>query len=206
MHEPDNSDAPGDEALDQLLADAWEHYVAGRPGQALERAEAAVSHATNNGQAWFMLALVHERDGNLLSADRAYARSAHAVIDPQAPPFRVDWRRFERSVERACERLPPQLRQALDDVELVLADYPPAPADDQLPLEPETLGLFQGAVRAELIDQAGPLPRISVYRRSHEHYTRSMREFDEEIARTVYHELGHYLGFDEADMERFGLD
>ena len=28
----------------------------------------------------------------------------------------------------------------------------------------------------------------------------------EEIARTLYHELGHYLGMDEDDLESIGLD
>ncbi len=72
--------------------------------------------------------------------------------------------------------------------------------------EPELLGLFAGSERGDLAEAGEPAvsPRIYLFRRAHEHQCSSRREFDAEVKQTLYHELGHYLGYDEEQLDELG--
>ena len=53
---------------------------------------------------------------------------------------------------------------------------------------------------------AGELPpRILLFRRNLERFAAGEGDLREQIAITLYHELGHYLGMDEDDLERVDL-
>ena len=49
-------------------------------------------------------------------------------------------------------------------------------------------------------------PRILLFQRNLERYARDEAELRREIARTLHHELAHYLGFGEEDMAELDLD
>ena len=102
--------------------------------------------------------------------------------------------------------LPVKLRNALEEVTLVLADYA-EPALLEGHDEPELLGLFDGVERAAQNESETPVvsPHIYVFRRAHEHATASRSEFDSEVRQTLWHELGHYLGYDEDGLMQLGL-
>jgi predicted Zn-dependent protease with MMP-like domain len=107
--------------------------------------------------------------------------------------------RFEDHVRRALDSLPPGLRRALDNVEIVV--------EDENPEDPDLFGLYEGTPLTERGDWAGALPdRISIYRLPLEESFPDPRELEDEIRITVLHELAHYFGIDEERLEELGYD
>ena len=64
----------------------------------------------------------------------------------------------------------------------------------------------QGARLALFVTGGGGLPpRIHLFQRNLERFAVDREELQEEIAVTLYHELGHYLGLDEEELEELDL-
>ena len=104
---------------------------------------------------------------------------------------------FEEHVERALASLPPELRQAVRNLELSVEDGHP---DD-----PDLFGLYEGVPLPERGDWAGSLPdRIRIFRRPLVESFPDPAELEEEIRITVLHELAHYFGLDENQLENLG--
>ena len=77
------------------------------------------------------------------------------------------------------------------------------------PLDPELLGLFVGTALPDRSFGTGGIdtpPQIILFKRNLERFARDDRELTDEIARTLHHELAHYLGFAEEDMVDLDLD
>ena len=53
--------------------------------------------------------------------------------------------------------------------------------------------------------QVPDLDRVILFRKNHEKICRDRNELIEQIQITVRHEMGHFMGLDEDDMERLGL-
>jgi predicted Zn-dependent protease with MMP-like domain len=106
---------------------------------------------------------------------------------------------FEDHVRRALDSLPPELRRALDNVEIVV--------EDEHPEDPDLFGLYEGTPLPERGDWAGSLPdRISIYRLPLEESFADPAELEKEIRITVLHELAHLFGLDEDRLEELGYD
>jgi len=73
---------------------------------------------------------------------------------------------------------------------------------------PDILGLFVGASELEMpSDSSGHMPRrIFLFQRNLERFAHSREELIEEIRVTLFHEIGHMLGFDEEGVASMGLD
>jgi predicted Zn-dependent protease with MMP-like domain len=104
---------------------------------------------------------------------------------------------FEEHVERALGSLPPQLRQAVRNLELSV--------EDEHPDDPDLFALYEGVPLPERGDWAGSLPdRIRIFRRPLVESFPDPAELEEEIRITVLHELAHYFGLDEDQLENLG--
>ena len=81
--------------------------------------------------------------------------------------------------------------------------------EDDPPFDPaDLLGLFVGVSRdrRSSLSPGGELPpRILLFKKNLERMALEVDELVEEIAVTLYHELGHFLGLDEEDLERIDL-
>ena len=90
---------------------------------------------------------------------------------------------------------------------VLVEDFPTVELVRDERLSPQTLGLFMGVPRTEalLTDQPLDLDRILLYKRNLEKICRDEEELIDQIQITVRHEVGHYLGLDEDDLERLGL-
>lgn len=110
---------------------------------------------------------------------------------------------FERLVEEALESLPPQFKELLDNVAVVVEEEPAG--DDLEALEDEDhelLGIYRGvALTHRTYDMLPMLPdQIAIFRGPILRVARNRREALHEIRDTVIHELGHYFGLHDDDM------
>ncbi len=102
-------------------------------------------------------------------------------------------------VEETLTGLPLEVRRAADEVPVF---FEPMPDEDDLAagVEADTLGLFdEGATDA-------PTPRIRLWLENLWDFSEEdMKVFRDEVRTTFLHELGHFLGWDEGDLEERGL-
>jgi predicted Zn-dependent protease with MMP-like domain len=105
--------------------------------------------------------------------------------------------RFEDHVERALASLPPDLKAAIENVEISV--------EDEHPDDPDLYGLYEGVPLPERGDWAGSLPdRIRIFRLPLVESFSDAAELEAEIRITVLHELAHYFGLDEDRLEELG--
>jgi len=112
---------------------------------------------------------------------------------------------FEDLVEEALEQIPEELREAIDNVVVMVEDEPSREDLESVGLDPEEdllFGLYHGSALPERgASYAGMLPdRIVIYRLPLLEACTSRRELLREIRATVVHEVGHYFGFGEEDL------
>ena len=108
---------------------------------------------------------------------------------------------FEAAVDRALESLPDWVVERVDNLHVLVEDRP-------TPEQGDVLGLYEGVSLLERsADYWGALPdRIIVFREPHLELGLSAEELEEEIRRTVLHELAHHLGIDDERLEELGWE
>ena len=113
----------------------------------------------------------------------------------------------EKVVAATQRRLPPDIREPALQVPVC---FEPRPNDDILSegWEPDILGLFVGPSHSAGPGAAEPLPaQILLFLDNLWDYAEGDEEiYRDEVRITYLHELGHYLGWDESDLEARGLD
>jgi predicted Zn-dependent protease with MMP-like domain len=130
---------------------------------------------------------------------------------PTSQPDRDHWPRLQTlaqtEVRATVTALPKKLRAAARAVPVIFEPRPDAAALAD-GTEPDTLGLFLGGERAESDAGYEPLPpHIVLYLENLWEFADGDEEiFCEEVHLTLMHELGHYLGLDEMDLEERGLE
>ena len=107
---------------------------------------------------------------------------------------------MRRYVARALAALPPQFREAADNV-LVVVESTPRKADLEGkrddPDEP-LIGIYRGVPLAERAGYQMVTPdQIAIFRKPLLRVCRSRRRLYDEIELTVLHEFGHFLGLPE---------
>ncbi|MCR9247817.1 MAG: metallopeptidase family protein [bacterium] len=153
-----------------------------------------------------------ERHGKLEAAESCFTR-AHEQSPAKHPlPVRLSREEFDREVSRAANRLPRQFRQALDRVAVVIENIPEdslLDGPDREELAPDMLGLFDGTPLPETSGLGGDdwkPNRIFLFQRNLERVALDREDLADQIRITLWHELGHYLGFEEEDMGDLGLE
>jgi predicted Zn-dependent protease with MMP-like domain len=127
-------------------------------------------------------------------------------------PTRLTADAFERQLSAAREALHEPFKRHLDGLDVIVDDLPADELllDSEPPLDPEQLlGMFVGVPLDEQssFSLGGELPpQIFLFKRNLERYVSGPEELAEQIRVTLYHELGHYLGMDEEDLEGVGYD
>ena len=115
----------------------------------------------------------------------------------------MDRGQFERLVRRALGDIPAELRVHLENVDVLVEDWP---SRDQLlgtGLEEDELllGLYEGVPLTEREDYGMVLPdRIILFQRALESVTSSNEELIKEVRDTVIHEVAHHFGIDDARL------
>ena len=113
---------------------------------------------------------------------------------------------FCELVERALEGLPPELAELLDNVAIVVDDWP----DYSTPLvsgkpNDAPYGLYEGVPLSERgAGYYGFLPdKITIFRGPLERDFPS-EDLEDQVRVTVVHEIAHHFGFDEDRLEELG--
>jgi predicted Zn-dependent protease with MMP-like domain len=125
-------------------------------------------------------------------------------------------KQFDQLVADAVASLPPKYRSLLDNVAVLVEDFPPAQGPPEEVAEDEDLlmGEFIGVPRTgrALWDMPPEPARVVLYQKNIEAYAKDCAEDDpsgpsveeilrEEIRLTVLHELGHFFGMEEDQLE-----
>ena len=121
--------------------------------------------------------------------------------------IRISRRKFVRLVRRSYLQIPPAIRQSLRNVDVVVEEWPGQEELAALPGEGTLLGLYTGVPlvhREGGLEGPGLPDLIVIYRRPILRSCSSRAEAEEEIRKTLWHEVGHYLGMTEDDLHRLG--
>jgi predicted Zn-dependent protease with MMP-like domain len=112
--------------------------------------------------------------------------------------------RFRRLVQRAIRGLPPEARDHLSNLELVI-EREPSPADLE-GVEPggSLFGLYVGVPLIDRADYHMTLPdRIVIFQGPLERAFHP-RDIPEQVRITVLHEIAHHFGIDDERLHQLG--
>ena len=112
---------------------------------------------------------------------------------------KLSHKEFEHLVEKALNALPEEFQRYLENVAVVIADEPP---DDM----PDVMGLYEGVPLVERSIDDTILPDcITLYKGPIERACHTHAEIEDEVGITVLHEIGHFFGLDEGQLEHLEL-
>ena len=116
---------------------------------------------------------------------------------------------FRKEVARVIDRLPRRFREQLHNIEFVVEDRPSNELLRAEGLDPrhDTLyGIYQGVPLPDRSSLDPPLlpDKITIFAEPLQEDFPDLDELREEIRLTVLHEIAHYFGMDEEDIEDLG--
>ncbi len=117
---------------------------------------------------------------------------------------------FEHLVAETFERLPEKFRGAIENVAVVVEDYPDRETIQKMRLRSkyDLLGLYQGVPLTQRGSWYGMTPvvpdRISLYQQNIESVSRSPEELRDKVYEVLVHEIGHYFGMNEEEIRAAG--
>jgi predicted Zn-dependent protease with MMP-like domain len=119
----------------------------------------------------------------------------------------MDRERFENLVARAVEELPEEFQERLENIDVVVDDYPSPYQIRNSRLEKgyALLGLYEGVPLTERNSNYGLVPpdKITIFQGSIESECQSHDEMDikDEIRKVVLHEIAHHFGIGDARLK-----
>lgn len=123
-------------------------------------------------------------------------------------PIDIDPDSFDRMVQRAIASLPEKFRTAFEVVRVEVRDRPTSGQLASVGLDESELllGLYEGVplIERSINDAPRPPDVIFLFREDLEDACDEVRQLEGEVRVTLLHELGHYFGFDEDELERLG--
>jgi len=112
---------------------------------------------------------------------------------------------FEKYVAEALASIPQRFRKAMQNIAIVVEDEPSRELLAEMDIEPPDtlLGLYQGTPLTERHWGYGnTLPdRVLIFQGPHERSAEDEDDLLDAIAETLIHEIGHYFGLSEEEIE-----
>jgi predicted Zn-dependent protease with MMP-like domain/Flp pilus assembly protein TadD len=182
-------------------------FELGRFDEARRALDQAVAMDPESAHALYHLGLVLERSEEAPDPGPAFAK-ANALDPGHYPlPVEVSEADFRSAVDEALANLPRSIREYVENVPVLVEDFPESSLVRHENVSPQVLGLFLGVPRTEASVTAQPshVDRVLIFKKNLEKVCRDRDELIEQIQVTVRHEIGHYLGLDEDDLDRLGL-
>ena len=122
--------------------------------------------------------------------------------------MQVSRERFEDLVRDAISSLPEKFLSKMGNVSIIVADRPTPEQMQENNLGPhDTLyGLYEGVSLTERGSYVPPLPDvITIFQEPIERSAGTDVELDDQVRSTVIHEIAHYFGFSDPELEKLGL-
>jgi predicted Zn-dependent protease with MMP-like domain len=118
--------------------------------------------------------------------------------------------RFERLVLRAIEALPEEFHHRMENIDVMVADWPTKHqlASVGLKRGHTLLGLYEGVPLTRRSSHYGLVPPdiITIFQKPIETKCRHDDEITAEIQRVVQHEIAHHFGIGDARLEQIEND
>ena len=115
---------------------------------------------------------------------------------------------FEKLVVEALDDLPDFFRQKLQNIEVVVSDWPTPVEQQAVGLRPGQLlfGLYQGIPLTKRTSHYSlVLPdKITIYRLSIEQVCRTREQVIKQVQHTVKHEIAHHFGISDDRLRDLG--
>ena len=111
---------------------------------------------------------------------------------------------FEELVAKAIDGLPEEFRAGLENVDVVVQDYPSKRQLARIGRGMTLLGLYEGVPQTKRTQGYGMvLPdKIVIFQKPIQETCRSEAEVEAEIGRVVRHEIAHHFGMGEEELRR----
>jgi predicted Zn-dependent protease with MMP-like domain len=155
------------------------------------------------------LALCADALGDFDAAD-GYLRAAEK-LDPEGWnfPARLSEDELQEVLDEAIGSLDNDFQEALEETPILIDPMPSlamVAGGDVAQTPPDMLGLFVGSSRLERSNEGAELPAaIHLFQRNLERACADREDLVNEVRITLFHEIGHMLGFDEEGVDRMGL-
>ena len=121
--------------------------------------------------------------------------------------MRLPREEFLRLVQEAFQELPAMISSSLENVAILVEDWPSIGTLEEAGIDSREhlFGLYHGVPLPERGGEYPLLPdTITLYQRPIESACSSPKEMVREIRVTLLHEVGHYLGMAEEELESLG--
>jgi predicted Zn-dependent protease with MMP-like domain len=118
--------------------------------------------------------------------------------------------RFEEIAEDAFDHLPDELKLRVENVQVVVEDYPTPEQLRRVRLKSreQLLGLYEGVPLSQRGTWYGITPtlpdRISLFQMNIEAVCRTENEVEQKIRAVLIHEIAHHFGMDEQQIQKAG--
>ena len=123
-------------------------------------------------------------------------------------PYQVSKARFAELVEQAIRELPEPFARFMEEVRIEIEDRPARKLLREMGMDEDELllGLYEGRSLIERsVEESGRLPdRIRIFQEDHEEVSDSENDLVREVRTTVLHEIGHFFGMGEEDLDELG--
>jgi predicted Zn-dependent protease with MMP-like domain len=116
---------------------------------------------------------------------------------------RLSFREFVRAARRAVAELPEAFRNRFVNLAIDVREEPFRAALEGAEEGMETYGFFEGAFQTDLVEGIPSPRRIWIFKGPIERASRHRDEVILHIQETVVHEVAHYFGFEEEDLDAF---
>ena len=116
----------------------------------------------------------------------------------------MDAARFSQIVDEVLEGLPQFFQTRLDNLAVIVQDYPEPELQQQFP--GRLLGLFRGVpkTRQSVFAGASFPQQVYLYQKNIEAISYGEADLRRQIEKTLKHEIGHYFGLSEEDLRALG--
>ena len=115
---------------------------------------------------------------------------------------------FAQVVTDAVENLPDEFKSKLDNVDVVVEDFPPKSVLKKMKPRGLILGLYQGIPPKYRPSRYGVRPvmpdKISLYKKNIEQTCSTREQVYAQIRKTLLHEIGHHFSLSDPDLRNIG--
>lgn len=115
----------------------------------------------------------------------------------------MDRSEFVEVVEKAVEGLPDKFKNRLDNVAIVVEDWPTDEQLQELGIRGTLFGLYEGVPQTKRGAHYSALPdKITIFQGPITRYAVDEQDMIRQIQSTVEHEIGHHFGLTESQARR----